>query len=204
MSRRMKKESRAKTYFDGQARDYDQASTRWPWSMIREWEAKGLMPLLGPVEDKPVLELGSGAGFYTRRLIGLGAKHVWAVDISRHMLEMLPREKVTPLLGDAATIDPGRKFDLLFSAGMLEFAPDPKAVFKNAARLANKGAVLAVHLPGNGFAARCYARFHKGHGVEINLFSRGGLEELALDTGWIVETIKKRFPFSLQARFART
>ncbi len=197
-------EFKAKAYFDGQAKDYDLASARWPWSMIREWEAKGLMPLLGPVAGKPVLELGSGAGFYTRRLIELDAKHVWAVDISRRMLEMLPKEKVTPLLGDAATINPSRKFDLLFSAGMLEFAPDPKAVFKNAAHLANKGAVLAVHLPGNGLAARCYARFHKGHGVEINLFSKGELERLALDTGWTVEKIKKRFPFSLQAKLART
>ena len=199
----MSSEFKAKTYFDEQAKGYDQASARWPWSMIREWEARNLMQLLGSVGGKSVLELGSGTGFYTRRLLELGAKHVWAVDISPRMLEMLPRENVTPLLGDAATVDPGRKFDLLFSAGMLEFAPDPPAVLKNEARLANKGAKLVMHLPGNGLAARCYAQFHKRHGVKINLFSRYGLTEVARRVGWNVEIIKERFPFSLQVRLTR-
>jgi SAM-dependent methyltransferase len=161
------------------------------------------MRLLGPVAGRDVLELGCGAGYYTRLLLAEGARHVHAVDFSAPMLSELPKENVTAMHGDAALVDPGRMFDLLLSAGMLEFVPDAEAVLSNAARLAAHGARFALLVPTNSLLGRGYRRFHKGHGFEIRLFDETQLRAIAAGSGWSFDRMCRAGPYSAAVRLTR-
>src|SRR5882672_9265378 len=118
---------RAVEYFSGQAAGYQARSMRPPWAWIRAREARAVRSFLGDVSGLDVVELGAGAGFYTREILRMGARHVWAVDISAAMLAELPRGSVTPVLGDAATVRLGRRVSVLLCSGLLEFVPDRAA-----------------------------------------------------------------------------
>jgi ubiquinone/menaquinone biosynthesis C-methylase UbiE len=191
------------SYFDKVASGYQRASQNPLWGSVRRYELQALLRMAGPVAGCEVLELGCGAGFYTRLLLAEGARHVHAVDVSERMLAELPRANVTPLHGDAATVDTGRTFALLVSAGMLEFVPDPVAVLRNAARLAAPGAILAILFPTSGLLGRAYRRFHRGHGLEIRLFSELDVRRLAADAGWSVARLERAGPYSACARLER-
>ena len=59
------------------------------------------------------------------------------------MLRALPRDHVTPVLGDAANVTLGRTFALILAAGIFEFVAPPR-VLANAAAHAAPGARLVV------------------------------------------------------------
>ncbi len=196
----MSNSGKVEAYFTGVASTYQAASKSALWSVVRRREAERLMTLMGDVQGRDILELGSGAGFYTRLLVERGAQHVVAVDLSSRMLDELPRAKVTPLVGDATNVDPGRSFPLMLSAGMLEFVPRPEDVFSNAARFAEPGCVFAVLVPSLSLLGRGYQRFHASHGLKISLFDQSILEGLAKGTGWSVNSVRPAGPYSLCAR----
>src|SRR5260370_26841411 len=138
---------RVREYFSARASDYHARSIHFPWVWIRSRESTVVQLLLGDVAGLDVLELGAGAGFYTRELTRRGARQVWAVDISSAMLAALPAGCITPVLGDAATIRLDRRFSVLLSTGMLEFVEDPAAVLANAAHHADAGAPSVIFAP---------------------------------------------------------
>jgi ubiquinone/menaquinone biosynthesis C-methylase UbiE len=189
-----------RSYFDSVAPGYNGASQSPIWRIVRKREQQGLLAMAGAVAGRDILELGCGAGYYTRLLLAEGARHIWAVDFSERMLAELPSENVTAIHGDATSIDPGRSFDLIVSAGMLEFVPDPLAVLRNAARLATPGAVLVLLHPTTSLLGRAYQRFHRHNGMEIRLFSPELLDRMATDAGWRVARRGSAGPYSACAR----
>lgn len=191
------------TYFDRVAGDYQQASSNPLWGRLRLREQRALLRLVGDIGGADVLELGCGAGFYTRLILAAGASHVVACDFSERMLAELPKERVTPLLGDAATVDPGRRFRHLVSAGMLEFVPDPAAVLRNAARFAEHGAGFTILYPTRNLLGRLYKRFHRRHGFDIQLFDADLLARLAGPAGWRLTATAGAGPYSAVARLER-
>lgn len=192
------------SYFSTVASQYQQASNNRAWGYLRRRESDALMSMIGDVAGAEVLELGCGAGFYTRRLLASGARGVVAVDLSAAMLEQLPKQYVRPIQADAAQVDPGRKFGLMLSAGMLEFVERPAAALANAARHAEDGARLALLFPLNNMLGRAYRRFHRSHGMEIALFDRERIEKLATGAGWRLTRYVPAGPFSAAALLERT
>jgi SAM-dependent methyltransferase len=190
-------------YFSLQASDYETKSSRLPWVWVRARELAAIRGLMGDVEGREVLELGAGAGFYTRDLVRRGARHVWAVDMSDAMLAMLPRGPITPVLGDAQTIRLSRRFTLLISTGMLEFVREPAAALANAAYHAEPGACFVLLVPRASLLGRMYRRFHRSHGLWIHLFDRTWFEAAAPRAGWLVRSIVPVLPFSLAIRLVR-
>jgi SAM-dependent methyltransferase len=191
-------------YFSQRARDYQTKSSRFPWAWVRASELAAIRGLLGDVEGAEVLELGAGAGFYTRDLVRRGALRVWAVDVSEAMLAMLPSGPITPVLGDAETIRLSRRFTLLISTGMLEFVRDPSAALANVAYHAEPGARFVLLVPRASLLGRLYRRFHRAHGLRIHLFDRNWFETAAAQTGWLVRSVVRVPPFSLAVRLVRT
>jgi SAM-dependent methyltransferase len=191
-------------HFSQRASDYQTKSSRFPWAWVRASELAAIRGLLGDVEGAEVLELGAGAGFYTRDLVRRGALHVWAVDVSEAMLAMLPSGPITPVLGDAETIRLSRRFTLLISTGMLEFVRDPSAALANAAYHAEPGARFVLLVPRASLLGRLYRRFHRAHGLRIHLFDRNWFETAAAQTGWLVRSVVRVPPFSLAVRLVRT
>jgi SAM-dependent methyltransferase len=190
-------------YFDSVAAGYHTASQSPVWGIVRQREQRALLSLLGPVTSREVLELGCGAGYYTRLLLAEGATHIWAVDFSQPMLAQLPTSNVTAIHGDAATVDPGRSFNLIVSAGMLEFVPDPVAVLRNAALHANPSATLILLYPTSSVRGSAYRRFHRRNSMDIRLFDQATLQHMATATGWTVTQTRAAGPFSACARLER-
>jgi ubiquinone/menaquinone biosynthesis C-methylase UbiE len=195
----MSAKSQVASYFDRVAPGYQSASDGPVWGYLRRREAVRLMADIGDVKGLDVLELGSGAGYYTRLLLKHGARHVHAVDISQRMLDELPKDGVTPILADATEFDPGQTFSLLVSAGMLEFVPRPAQVLRNASRYAKPGARLVILYPRRSLLGRAYRRFHARNGMTIRLFDRSILESLSSGTGWRVDTVAPAGPYSATA-----
>jgi SAM-dependent methyltransferase len=191
---------RVREYFSARACDYHARSTHFPWVWIRSRESSAVQLLLGDVAGLDVLELGAGAGFYTRELTRRGARQIWAVDISDAMLAALPADRVKPVLGDAATIRLERRFPVLLSTGMLEFVDDPAAVLANAAQHAEAGARFVILAPQANIPGHLYRRFHRSHGIDIHLFDRNWFETFAPRSSWQVRAIAPVAPFSLVVR----
>jgi SAM-dependent methyltransferase len=184
-------------YFSSKAPAYQRKSVRFPWSWLRSSELRSVFDLLGDIHGTDILELGSGAGFYTCELLTRGARHVWAVDLSAPMLAALPNERVTRVHADAATVEVGRRFAVLLSTGMLEFVPEPTAVLRKAAAHADNGARFVLLAPRRNFFGFMYRVFHRAHGLQIRLFDRRALEKIAAATGWQVVACRTSSLFSL-------
>jgi SAM-dependent methyltransferase len=190
-------------YFSDRASDYQSRSIRFPWVWVRTRELNALRSLLGDVAGADILELGAGAGFYTRELIGRGARHVWAVDLSAAMLASLPAGPITSLLGNAATVRIDRSFPVIFSAGMIEFVPDAACVLANAADHAEAGARFIMLAPRQNVFGRLYRRYHQAHGLAIQLFNKSWFETNAPRLGWRVTAMVPVQPLSLAVRLHR-
>ena len=98
------------------------------------------------------LDLGCGTGAAAASLARLGF-HVTLLDSSAAMLDLAQRtvaeaelnDNVTLKLGDAACLDaifPSASFDLILCHNLLEFAADPAAVLRGAARLLRDSSAL--------------------------------------------------------------
>lgn len=185
------------SYFARRAAGYVEDSVRFPWSWLRAREAAAVIGLLGDLEGADVLELGCGAGYYTRVLLDRGARHVFAADIVQDMVLQLPRRDVTAVVADAASVSFDRRFRHILIAGLLEFVPGAGEVFANALRHAEPGATFVVLAPASNISGRLYRLFHRRHGVAVRLFDQAGLARLAQETGWRpVQSVRVR-PFSL-------
>jgi SAM-dependent methyltransferase len=190
-------------YFSAQAADYQARSMRFPWAWMRAREWAAVRDLLGEIAGAEILELGAGAGYYTRELIRCGARHVWAVDLSEAMLSRLPSGPITPVRADAASFRLEKRFPILLSTGMLEFVADPVAVLVNASLHAKTEARLVLLVPRANVFGRLYQRFHHSHGVTIQLFDRAWFENIAPRLGWHVGAMTVVFPFSLAMQLHR-
>jgi SAM-dependent methyltransferase len=193
---------RTTEYFNRQAAGYQRASMRGLWSWLRSRESRAVLALAGRVDGAMVLELGCGAGFYTRGVLARGAGHVWAVDRAAEMLRALPSDRVTPVLDDAATVRLDRTFALILAAGIFEFVA-PARVLANAAAHAAPGTRLVVLYSAATLAGRALRAFHAGHGVDVSLYDREEFDEVALGSGWRIEEWRACGLFGIAARYAR-
>ena len=79
--------NRVQAHFDAVAPTYEQRSARGLWKWLRRREAAAVAQLLGPGAMGDVLELGSGSGYYGRRVLHRGCRSLVCVDFSPEMLE---------------------------------------------------------------------------------------------------------------------
>jgi SAM-dependent methyltransferase len=97
-----------------------------PWRL--HLEEFTLFELIGDLRGLDVLDLACGEGHYTRRLKQHGAARVVGVDLSERMIALARAEETRRTLGieyvneDASTFTPGRPFDLVVAAYLLNYA----------------------------------------------------------------------------------
>lgn len=186
-------------YFDKAAANYESASSSWPWSWLRKREAAGIFTLLGDVSGKTVLELGTGAGYYTRRLLKHGVLRVVAVDASENMVAALGRDsKIEAVLSDAETLNLSERFSYILCAGLLEFVTNPESVLVTAKQHADEDSKLVLLVPRVNFWGSLYWLFHRTHGMRIHLFRANELKVLAEKTGWTVIDELNIWPFTYE------
>jgi 2-polyprenyl-3-methyl-5-hydroxy-6-metoxy-1,4-benzoquinol methylase len=89
---------------------------------VRYVEKPCFLKVVGSLKGLKVLEVGSGAGFYCREFVHLGAKEVVGVEISKKMLQIAnDNEAANPLgikylEGDARQMESLGEFDVVCAA----------------------------------------------------------------------------------------
>lgn len=160
--------------YDAVADRYDATFQALPYRIfVEEWS---VLKALGDVEQRSVLELATGTGHYARRLRGLGAGRVVAVDLSAEMIALAQEaENRTPLgisyrVHDVATLELDETFDVVVAVYLLHYAADID-------RLDAMARVVARHLePGGRFVTfqlnPSLARedhYYEPYGMRVNL-----------------------------------
>lgn len=166
----------------------------WQWQRNRELSV--VRALLGDVEGIDVLDLGCGAGFYTRDCLNRGAREVIAVDFSARMIEQLPKDKITTIVADATEVKLNKPVPKIICAGLLEFVASPQDVLINARRMVTPEGIMVCLIPPDNLAGRLYRKYHQGNGVNISLFSKPSFVELANRAGWCLDKHSFVFPYT--------
>lgn len=133
-------------YYDGLAPTYDDALTAKGWA-ANELLGVNLQDYPGRKTAATALDLGAGTGLTTAVLLGeLAGASVTAVDVSQGMLDVLKRRfPANPrlYLARMAIEDYLRTsnctFDVIASAGALQFSPNIGGIIHWAAKLLNPG-----------------------------------------------------------------
>jgi toxoflavin synthase len=99
-------------------------------------EAYTYFNMLGELEEKSLLDLGCGEGFYTRQFKHQGAARVVGVDISEKMIELAKQEEarepqdIEYILGNAAELGKIGSFSLVVASYLLNYAQTKEQLLK--------------------------------------------------------------------------
>lgn len=190
------------SYFESRARNYDRDSRRGLWALVRGLEAEVLLSLAGPLRDTEVLELGCGAGFYSRLLADRGA-NILGVDSSPAMIEQLGKRGLRGHCAEIMCLSLGKKFDLILAAGVLEFLGSVDRFFLVAGAHAREGASLVLLAPRQGLRGLVYKLWHQRKNCETKIFSNGEIRRAADAAGWVVREQSGAGPLALAFRFEK-
>ncbi|KYK24615.1 hypothetical protein AYK26_03505 [Euryarchaeota archaeon SM23-78] len=97
--------------------------------------------IIGDVENKSVLDLGCGAGYFTRILATHKAKEVAGVDISPKLIQKaVDHENQDPLgikyiIGNVFEVKIEKKFDLVTAAYLLNYSKTKQELFEMCSRI---------------------------------------------------------------------
>ena len=115
------------------------------------------------VEGRPALDVGSGLGFFSERLVKRGAD-VTACDIGENLLSATRRRAgCTAVVADALNLSGhfgvGR-FDVVVSSECIEHTPDPAQAIREMIAVLRPGGLLALSTPNRlwGPVVRCATR----------------------------------------------
>ena len=129
---------------------------------LNSFEQGEIIPLLGALADKKILDVGAGTGRLSLPLANRGA-HVTALDVSPKMLEVIRRKsrksgmldfakeksaknsKIFTVVGDAEDLPFEKEmFDIVTAAFLIVHLKDPTRFFDEAYRVLKDGGILAV------------------------------------------------------------
>jgi len=182
-----------KNYFDEKANNYQSNSIKFPWSLLRKKESLIITQMLGKIKNNEILDVGAGAGYYSRVMIKKEAKKVYAVDISKLMLKNLKLKKIVKINKDAEKFKIKKKFYKIICAGLLEFAFSAEKILINIRLHAYKNSKLVILFPMNNFLGRIYQLYHLKNGIKIKLFNDSEINMILKNSGWTVKKSKKKF-----------
>lgn len=180
---------------------------RWLHTTRREWVAAALDAQIA-AGARRVLEVGVGAGLFTRHLSGQGCE-VLAVDINPTFLsEVATLPGVTTLCGDLCELD-AKGFDLALCSEVLEHLPPSRsqAALQRLHDSLRPGGVLVLTTPQSYSTAELFARLLSlplvlalakriyGATAELghtNRLTRGALHRQLRAPGFATETEARR------------
>lgn len=113
---------------------------------LNSFEQGRLIPLLGDVKEKKILDVGAGAG---RLAVALAKNEavVTALDVSAEMLKMLARKnrQIHTVVGNAEAMPfPDNHFDIVLAAFLIVHLKNPTRFFDEAYRVLKDGGRLFV------------------------------------------------------------
>lgn len=127
--------------YDLSAFDYDKKE-----KYLNSFEQNKVLPLLGNVVGKKILDVGAGTGRLAIVLAKTGAE-ITALDISEKMLAVLKQKnsKIKTVVGDAENLPVADNyFDFIISAFVMAHLKNPAIFFNEAYRALKDGGKLIV------------------------------------------------------------
>lgn len=129
------------TGYDLSAFDYDKKE-----SYLNSFEKNLLLPLLGDVKNKKILDVGAGTGRLAVTLAKMEAE-VTAIDVSQKMLDELYKKnsKIKTIVGDAESLPfPDDSFDFVIAVFLIVHLKNPSMFFKEAYRILKDDGKLLI------------------------------------------------------------
>ncbi len=189
-------------YFDDQANKYSENSDKGFWAFLRNKEREAVLKALEPFEGMRCIDLGCGAGYYTKLLLSYSPKMTIAVDRSLTMLKQLESNNILRAQADIQAVAFQKPFDRVLCAGALEFLESIDPFLENAKSLLAKDGLMAILLPKRGIWGFCYKFFHWSHSVPIQLFSYRMLEKKLNKLGFQIKAITCPTPMTYVLKIA--
>lgn len=162
-------------YFDEVAEGYLAKSNKGLWAVLRNREQKSVMQAVDPFPGMTCLELGCGAGFYTKPLKNWATSLLLVVDFSQNMLKQLNIPDLKKVRADIQNIKFRRSFDRVVCAGALEFLPNHDLFFANLKNYLSQDGKAVLLIPRKGLWGYAYKLFHYFHGIKIRLYGQNEL-----------------------------
>ncbi|HPI67366.1 MAG TPA: methyltransferase domain-containing protein [bacterium] len=131
----------SKTGYDLHANFYDKKL-----AFLDSFEQNQLLPLLGDVKNKKILDVGAGTGRLAIRLAEKGVD-VTALDISPEILKILSKKnkKIKTITADAKALPfPDNSFDVIVAAFLIVHLKELKYFFAESYRVLKPGGLLAL------------------------------------------------------------
>ncbi len=115
---------------------------------LNSFEKRKLIPLLGEINNKKILDVGAGTGRISIQLAKHGG-HVTSVDISSEMLNVLKNKakhlSIETLVGDAESLPcTDSSFDIVVAAFLIVHLKNPKHFFNEVYRVLKDGGIFLV------------------------------------------------------------
>lgn len=178
-------------YFDNKSYKYNTSSNSFPWSILRKIESEEVLKLIGNIENKIVLDFGSGSGFYCQKIKNKNPKRIYALDASKKMLDKIKDKQIIKIHQNAENFKLKKKFDIIICAGLLEFIKSPQIVLKRLKMFSKKNCKLILMCPSDNFFAKIYKLNHSKNGLKINLFNSDKIFQILNNSGWKILKQKK-------------
>ena len=134
-------------YFDDQAVKYLESSDKVFWSFLCKKEKEAILKSLEPFEGMSCIDLGCGAGYYTRLLLAHSPSLLVGVDRSLIMLNQLKHKNILRVNVDIQTVAFRKPFDRVLCAGALEFLDDIDSFLENSKELLAHDGLMTILLP---------------------------------------------------------
>ena len=161
-----------------------------------------MIQALEPFKGMKCIDLGCGAGYYTRLLLEYSPSLIVGVDRSISMLSNLKHEKLMKTQADIQNVAFQKPFDRVLCAGALEFLEELDPFLSNAKSILAADGVMAILLPKRGLVGYMYKLFHWSHSVPIQLFSYRKLVKKLDKWGFKLEQIISPTPMTYVLRIS--
>ncbi len=138
-----------KAKFTRSAEGYNLAAARYDEKekYLNSFEQKKVLPLIGNVSGKKILDVGAGTGRLAVELAAFPEAKVAALDLSEKMLERLRRKnkQIECVVGDGENLPfASASFDIVVAAFFIVHLKEPKYFFAEAYRVLKDGGFLLV------------------------------------------------------------
>jgi SAM-dependent methyltransferase len=194
--------TRAIRHFDARAERYDVLVSRGPLRFLRVRERQAVLDLarLHDPSKRTVIDVGCGAGFYSRAAKEAG-KWVHAVDAAPAMVQRVRPHVDVAEVADIETFTPNRTYDVVICSGVLDFVTQPERAFDNLCRLCAPGGRLVVLLPRAGAGSLIYRLEKRLQRLEVNVYRRARLARWASRRGLVLTGAAHPLPFNMALLF---
>jgi 2-polyprenyl-3-methyl-5-hydroxy-6-metoxy-1,4-benzoquinol methylase len=186
------------------ARTFEQRRFGGPiGDLVARTQARVLANMVGRIQDRQILDVGTGTG-RVALLLAHGAAKVTAVDASDEMLAIARRRAEAELVkvrferGDAHALDfPDRSFDAVVSFRLLMHAPEWRRCLAEMCRVADR-LVIIDYPSATSFAlfeswARRLARAAGMRTEAYRVFSRGTIAAAFDENGYRIRSVHRQF-----------